>query len=58
MHGPLQLPENLIEITASKGSITLLHESVVSESCVNSGQRLNLYKRIRCPGNVFQPAVV
>jgi hypothetical protein len=47
------MPENLIEITASKGSITVPHESIVSESCVNSGQRFDFYKRICCRGNVF-----
>jgi hypothetical protein len=42
------LPEARIEITASCS-----HECVVSESCVNSGQRFCLYKRIRCCGNAF-----
>jgi hypothetical protein len=32
---PLQLPEDRVEITASKGSITAFHECVVSETYVS-----------------------
>jgi hypothetical protein len=51
------MPVNLREITTSKGSIPVVYEFVVSGTCVDSGQRFDLYKRICCRGNVFYLAV-
>jgi hypothetical protein len=43
----------LIEVTMSKGSTIVFHESVFSENCINSGQRFNSSNSVRCRETCF-----